>query len=78
MHKHYKEAPQWWYLVLLLVSFVLGLIVVIKENITLPVWGYVVSLLTGTIMAPFVSHSAWIFAQVADQPKEHNTLLSLW
>jgi hypothetical protein len=36
MHKHYKEAPWWWYMVVLGVSFILGLIVVIKENITLP------------------------------------------
>lgn len=56
MHKHYKEAPQWWYLLLLLFSFLLGLIVVIKENITLPVWAYVVSLLTGIIIAPFVGY----------------------
>jgi len=39
----------------LVVSFVLGLVVVIKENITLPVWAYVVALLMGTFIAPFVS-----------------------
>jgi OPT family oligopeptide transporter len=53
MAKHYKDAPQWWYLVVLLVSFVLGLIVVIKENVTLPVWAYVIALMMGTIISPF-------------------------
>ncbi|KOS18852.1 Oligopeptide transporter 6 [Escovopsis weberi] len=52
MAKHYKEAPWWWFVVVLVFSFVLGLIVVIKENITLPVWAYVVSLLLGIFIAP--------------------------
>jgi hypothetical protein len=55
MAKHYKEAPWWWYTIVLIVSFVLGLVVVLKENVTLPVWAYIVSLLTGAIIAPFVS-----------------------
>lgn len=54
MAKRYKEAPWWWYVVLLVVSFILGLVVVIKENITLPVWGYIVSLLLGFFIAPLV------------------------
>ncbi|GLI82270.1 hypothetical protein PoHVEF18_010700 [Penicillium ochrochloron] len=53
MTKHYKEAPWWWYAVILFVSFILGLIVVLKENITLPAWAYVVALLVGIIIAPF-------------------------
>ncbi|KAH4840924.1 hypothetical protein HBI88_155800 [Parastagonospora nodorum] len=53
MHKHYKEAPWWWYMIVLAVSFILGLVVVIKENITLPVWGYIIALCMGTIIAPF-------------------------
>ena len=56
MTKHYKEVPWYWYAGILVLSFILGLIVVLKENITLPVWAYVVSLLTGIIIAPFVSH----------------------
>lgn len=55
MSKTYKETPWWWYVVILVVSFVLGLVVVIKEHITLPVWAYVVALLLGIIIAPFVS-----------------------
>ncbi|KAF4459637.1 opt oligopeptide transporter [Fusarium albosuccineum] len=52
MVKHYKEAPWWWYIGILVGSFVLGLIVVTKENITLPVWAYIVSLLVGIFIAP--------------------------
>lgn len=53
MAKHYKETPWTWYIGLLVISFVLGLAVVLKENITLPAWGYVVALIVGTIVAPF-------------------------
>lgn len=58
-HQHmaarYKEAPAWWYVAVLVISFVLGIVVVTKENITLSAWGYVVSLLLGILFAPFVS-----------------------
>ncbi|KAK7946156.1 uncharacterized protein PG986_010477 [Apiospora aurea] len=47
------ETPWWWYVAVLVVSFVLGLVVVIKENITLPVWAYIVALLLGSFVAPF-------------------------
>ena len=55
MAKHYKDTPWWWYVSVLIVSFVLGLVVVVRENITLPAWAYVVSLLLGIIIAPLVS-----------------------
>ena len=55
MANNYKETPWWWYGLVLLFSFVLGIIVVVKENITLPVWAYIVSLILGIIIAPFVS-----------------------
>lgn len=55
MVKHYKEAPWWWYVAVLVVSFALGLIVVLKNNITLSAWAYVVALILGCIIAPFVS-----------------------
>lgn len=58
MEKHYKETPWWWYVAILVFAFILGLVVVIKENITLPAWAYVVSLILGTIVAPFVSIAA--------------------
>lgn len=55
MAKHYKEAPWWWYGIVMVISFILGLVVVIKENITLPIWAFVVSIILGIIIAPFVS-----------------------
>ncbi|GAT28047.1 OPT oligopeptide transporter [Aspergillus luchuensis] len=53
MAKHYKETPWWWYVAVLVISFVLGLVVVLKENITLPAWAYIVSLIVGIIISPF-------------------------
>lgn len=55
MAKHYKETPWWWYIAVLVISFILGLVVVVRENITLPVWAYIVSLLLGIFIAPLVS-----------------------
>lgn len=55
MAKNYKEVPQWWYMIVLLGSFVLGLIVVATQHITLPIWGYIVALLLGIFIAPLVS-----------------------
>lgn len=56
MARNYKEVPHWWYIVVLVLSFVLGLVVVITQKITLPVWGYVIALLLGIFIAPLVSH----------------------
>ncbi|KXS10541.1 peptide transporter [Gonapodya prolifera JEL478] len=52
MAKHYKETPNSWYIATLVISFVLGLVVVLRENITLPAWAYIVSLILGIIIAP--------------------------
>lgn len=43
----------WWYLALFVLAFFAGLIVNIKGETTLPVWGYIVSLLLGAFIAPF-------------------------
>ncbi|CZT49190.1 related to peptide transporter [Rhynchosporium secalis] len=53
MAKHYKETPWYWFFAVLVFAFILGLVVVIKENITLPAWAYVFSLLLGSFIAPF-------------------------
>ena len=53
--KKYKEVSWTWYLGILVISFIMGLVVVIKENITLPAWAYIISLILGIIIAPFVS-----------------------
>lgn len=55
MAKNYKEVPWWWYMGVLIFAFVLGLVVAITQDITMPVWAYVVSLIVGIIVAPFVS-----------------------
>lgn len=76
MAKHYKETPWWWYVAVLVISFVIGLVVVLKENITLPAWAYIVSLLLGIFIAPLVSlclkfpkvvpalHSSWFLTPI--------------
>nr|XP_031859812.1 uncharacterized protein CI109_004660 [Kwoniella shandongensis]KAA5526884.1 hypothetical protein CI109_004660 [Kwoniella shandongensis] len=51
--RDYKEAPWYWYASVLVFAFVLGLVVVIKEDITLPAWAYIVALVLGIIIAPF-------------------------
>lgn len=80
MAKTYKEAPWWWYIVVLVGSFVLGLIVVAKENITLPIWAYVVSLLIGMFIAPIVRSDTFdnrSFSKILIAYTEHPTLLPL-
>ncbi|KAK3294114.1 OPT oligopeptide transporter protein-domain-containing protein [Chaetomium fimeti] len=52
MIEHYKEVPWWWYIIVLVFSFVLGRIVVTTQNVTLPAWAYIVSLLLGMFIAP--------------------------
>ena len=49
----YSEASWLWYVAILVVSFILGLVVIIRENTTLPVWGYIMSLVVGIVIAPF-------------------------
>jgi hypothetical protein len=55
MLKHYKPVRWYVFAGIMLFSFALGLVVVLKENITLPAWAYVVALLFGTVVSPFVS-----------------------
>jgi uncharacterized membrane protein HdeD (DUF308 family) len=80
MAKHYKDTPWWWYVAVLVVSFVLGLVVVIKENITLPVWAYIVSLLLGIVIAPMVSVltcNTRLWNELSDTTVEHHALFAL-
>jgi OPT family oligopeptide transporter len=39
----YKDAPDWWYLLVLVSSFVVGLICIYKVDSTLPWWGYLIT-----------------------------------
>ncbi|KAF9525053.1 oligopeptide transporter [Crepidotus variabilis] len=49
----YKEAPWWWYVILLALSFFAGLIVTFKGDTTLPWWSYIVALVFGAFITPF-------------------------
>ncbi|KAI9154677.1 Oligopeptide transporter [Paramyrothecium foliicola] len=53
MQENYKDVPIWWYIVILLIGFFLGLGAVIRGNTTLDPWAYVVAILLGCIVAPF-------------------------
>lgn len=59
MDPHYREmlkyadAPNSWYLVTLLVSFVVALVVIYKSNSTLPWWGFLIALGLATISILF-------------------------
>lgn len=80
MAKHYNETPASWYIAVLVISFVLGIVVVVKENITLPAWAYIVSLLLGIFIAPFVSMPNTILAyraSLSDVTPEHHSLFSV-
>ncbi|KAK0610964.1 OPT oligopeptide transporter [Immersiella caudata] len=50
---HYKETPWWWYAIVLVISFTLGLVVVLTQPITLSAKSYIISLLLGSVVAPF-------------------------
>jgi len=60
---NYAEAPWYWYAFLLGISFLAGLVVVIKGGTTLPVWGYITALLLGSFIAPF---SNLLFARLGN------------
>jgi hypothetical protein len=77
MVEHYKEAPWWWYVIVLVASFFLGLIVVLKGNITLSAWAYVVALIVGCVIAPFVSQTITIPTYQSLTGIEHDHLLQV-
>ncbi|KZV59208.1 hypothetical protein PENSPDRAFT_724355 [Peniophora sp. CONT] len=49
----YKEAPHWWYLILMGLAFFAGLIANIKADTTLPWWSYIITLIVGAFITPF-------------------------
>ncbi|KDQ57535.1 hypothetical protein JAAARDRAFT_130586 [Jaapia argillacea MUCL 33604] len=59
MDPHYKEmlkypdAPNSWYFVTLVISFIIALVVIYKTNSTLPWWGFVIALLLATLSILF-------------------------
>jgi hypothetical protein len=46
MEKNYKQVPLWWYIVVLLVGFFLGLGTVAQGQTTLDLWAYVVAIVS--------------------------------
>ncbi|OCH87394.1 oligopeptide transporter [Obba rivulosa] len=63
MIERYDEVPWYWYLGLLFVSFIAGLIVVLKGQTTLPVWSYIIALILGAFITPF---STMLFARMGN------------
>lgn len=80
MAKNYKETPYWWYVAVLVISFVLGIIVIVTDHISLPIWAYIVALLLGIFIAPLVrilEFSICLQIAFSDATAEHPTLFSL-
>lgn len=73
----YKEAPWYWYLGTLIIAFVFGLVAVLKEDISLPAWAYVVSLILGMIIAPFVSSFVLSLEYAPHSSAEYPAILPL-
>ncbi|KAG6328511.1 hypothetical protein ID866_10578 [Astraeus odoratus] len=57
----YKEASFWWYICLLIISFISGLIVILKGQTTLSLYSFIVALLLGSFVTPF---SQLLFARL--------------
>jgi len=69
----YKEVPTWWYCIILIIAFVFGIIVTTTQNITMPVWSYIIALLTGAFVAPFVSRDIQSSQNFADGSQRFST-----
>ncbi|KAK0518852.1 hypothetical protein OC842_007654, partial [Tilletia horrida] len=55
----YREAPQWWYMAVLLVTFVVAVVTVEVYDTGLPVWGLVLSMLLPAI---YILPSGFLYA----------------
>lgn len=53
LHKGYKEAPQWWYAAVFVLSFVVGLACLYEMDSGFEWWAFIVSLIILTIMMLF-------------------------
>ncbi|OJA13459.1 hypothetical protein AZE42_13643 [Rhizopogon vesiculosus] len=49
----YPDAPDSWYFLVFLLSFIVALVVIYKSDSTLPWWGFIISLLLATISILF-------------------------
>ncbi|WVR05633.1 OPT family small oligopeptide transporter [Kwoniella sp. DSM 27419] len=62
--KQYPEVPDWWFLSLLLVVFVLAVTAIEVYKTELPVWGYLISILLPFI---YILPASFVYAMTAQQ-----------
>ena len=48
--RKYKEAPEWWFLAVFVVSFVCGLVAALAWDTHLPWWAYILCILIGAVL----------------------------
>ncbi|KAG5924925.1 hypothetical protein E4U42_004528 [Claviceps africana] len=48
--RKYKEAPEWWFMVIFVVSFVFGMVACQAWDTHLPWWAYIVCILIGAVL----------------------------
>lgn len=63
--KVYKEVPFWWFGVLFLITFALGLGLLYAAKSGLPWWGFIVALIFSTAFVPILGT---LYATVGYQP----------
>ncbi|GJJ13878.1 hypothetical protein Clacol_008135 [Clathrus columnatus] len=49
LNARYKPTPNWWYIVLGVISFFLGIIAIEIDHTGLPIWAYMISLLVAAV-----------------------------
>lgn len=72
--KRYKDTPWWWYIVIMGISFVFGLVVVLKSDVGLGAGGYVSALVIGALIGPFVSPANLILNSAHTTTECHSVL----
>ncbi len=58
----YKDTPQWWYTVLFLIAFLIGMIIIYEADSGLPWWAFIVSLILAFIFMVFIGGTYAMFA----------------
>ena len=63
----YSEVPQWWYGIVLVVSFIISLVTLYGVGSTLPWWGFVLAIVIAAIMILFFGAQTGITGFVFNQ-----------
>jgi len=63
--KVYKEVPLWWFSVIFVITFALGLGLLYAANSGVPWWGFIVALILTTVFVPILGT---LYATVGYQP----------